>query len=691
MAQAATDMQGLLSAARLPSMPQILLKLLDLCQSDSAGVTDIAKLVANDAALTARILGVANSAAYQRDGRKAGLVNSLNLLGSEMVKTLLISESVFQTFSGFSNAARLDLGPFWRDALRTAVIARDVAKAMAYPQVEEAYLAGLLHDVGRLALLAAAPAQYEALFLETDEVSLCAAEIRAFGFTHAQAGAWLVERWNLDTFMADSIRYHHEERATVRSAPPMVRIIHTAHALAGLVHETVSDAAALCGVAQADLERICELAQAQVDKSAALLGIVLTDTVRGELSQAVSDMALSSEWTRSLARVTDDAQRLTMIRQSAQVYFDLNDSLVLLQSGNGRELMCVSAARQRQRLLEFAVALAQGGGIAASALHHRMEFVQSGGPQCGLAEDQLLRAMQADALVCLPLIAGTRCLGVVVGAASTAALEALRPRSRFLNLFAAEAAQALNRQALEAAEIDQHIARVRAEFVQRSRGLAHEVNNPLAIIKSYLGVLDEKLGRAEPVTDEITILGEELDRIGNMLGEFAGTQPPRSVSGTDMNRVVQDVVALFQESRYLPPLVQLESRTHAQPCMVEVAPDALRQVLVNLIKNAVEALPTGGNISVTSRAARAEHECSFWALVVSDDGPGVPAAMAEKLFKPMPSTKPGDNRGMGLSIVHGLVQKFGGQIRCSSSAAGTSFEVLVPAQTPQAQKAVQSP
>ena len=103
--QAQHDIRNQLLVARLPAMPQILLKLLALCEADEAGMAELAKLIGNDAGMTARVLTVANSAAYHRDGGKVDLLHALNVLGLELIKTLVISEAVFQTFHGFPTPA----------------------------------------------------------------------------------------------------------------------------------------------------------------------------------------------------------------------------------------------------------------------------------------------------------------------------------------------------------------------------------------------------------------------------------------------------------------------------------------------------------------------------------------------------------------------------------------------------------
>src|SRR5487761_2079698 len=97
-----------LLAARLPAMPQILSKLIALCQSDEAGIGELAKVIAHDAGMSAKVLSVANSSAYNSGNRKVSLMQAINTLGTEVLKTLVISESIYQTFSRFSRLPGID-------------------------------------------------------------------------------------------------------------------------------------------------------------------------------------------------------------------------------------------------------------------------------------------------------------------------------------------------------------------------------------------------------------------------------------------------------------------------------------------------------------------------------------------------------------------------------------------------------
>lgn len=131
---------------------------------------------------------------------------------------------------------------------------------MKYPHLEEAYLAGLMHDVGRLVLLATAPREYALVFLAKDDDILCEIEERTLKITHQEAGAWLIERWNLDSFLSDSVLYHHESASRLGNTHPLIRITLLAHLLSdnGVEEQTVKAAASLCGIDSADLIRIAD-------------------------------------------------------------------------------------------------------------------------------------------------------------------------------------------------------------------------------------------------------------------------------------------------------------------------------------------------------------------------------------------------------------------------------------------------
>nr|WP_307719770.1 HDOD domain-containing protein [Massilia sp. YMA4] len=633
------DIRNRLLIARLPAMPQILIKLIELLQTDDAGMPELADLIAKDAGMTGKILAVANSSAYQRGNRSVGLEQSLVSLGTDMIKTLVISESVFQTFNSFPHSGGTDLRAFWKHALGAAVVARDAARLMAYPHVEEAYLAGLLHNVGRLALLATAPREYATNFLARDDADLCAIEQRTLQITHTEAGAWLIERWNLDSFLADSVLYHHEPVARLESAHPLIRIVRLAHLL---VHhadqpELAAEAAALCGIGEQALDGIMQAAARQVRQSADYLGIDLTgadeivappatmpppaDPVQQRLQEEVRNMMLVSEMSQSIARQQGETNMLEAMTRSARVLFDFGTAVILLENPTGQALVGVAAGEHQQRLAQFAIALDRPGIIASAAADRRVMLATRGAQPLGIAEEQLFRILGTESIACVPLLAGQRCLGVLIGGVDAWRLPDLHKRERFLQAFGNQAASALETALSERGHARRQIAHVADEYRDATRRVLHEVNNPLSIIKNYLSVLDAKLARREPVVSEMSILNEEIDRVGQLIGGLADLQPTDASRVTNIARVVDDVLRLFRATDFLPASVQVLVRMLDEPNEVAGDADLLKQILVNLVKNSVEAMPQGGRIEIANRGHVNRERRLYVELVVSDSGP----------------------------------------------------------------------
>ncbi len=695
MHQSDNDIRNRLLIARLPAMPQMLIRLIAHLQADDLGMQELAALVATDPGMTSKILAVANSSAYHRSGRPVALEHSLITLGTDMIKLLVIGESVFQTFNNFPHSCSTDLRGFWKHSLTAAVIARDLANRMQYPQVEEAYLAGLLHNVGRLALLATAPQEYAFNFGARDDEDLCAVEQRTLQITHAEAGAWLIERWNLDSFLADAVLYHHEPSAKLAASHPLIRIVRVAHLLA--THDIDgADVAEALGLCELDIEgarALCAGAARQVAKAALDLGIDLAgaddvvaptayaarvrDPVQQRLSDDVRNLVLVSEVGQTFARQQGESALLEAMTRSARILFDFDNAIILLENASGHAL--VGTPSGPQRLAEFSVALDKGGALADSALERNMAWIPGEAHQIGLAEQQLLRILGTDSMLCVPLVAGQRCLGVLVGGVPAWRVVACKKRERFMHAFGLQAANALETAMAGRGHARRQLAHVAEEYREASRRVVHEVNNPLSIIKNYLSVLDDKLNRQEPVVGEMSILNEEIDRVGALISGLTAEPRIDGERATSLTRVVDDVLRLFHATGFVPPTVQLTAAMSAGCGNIECDADVLKQILVNLIKNAVEALAGGGGrIGIADRNHVNREQRLYVELIVSDDGPGLPPAVLANLFSRVRSAKEGLDHGLGLSIVHGLVTKVGGLITCHSGPAGTAFEMLLP-------------
>jgi putative nucleotidyltransferase with HDIG domain len=701
MQRSEIDIRKRLESIRLPTMPQVLLKLMQQCQDENAGMSDLARLIAQDPGLASTLLSAAHSSAYHRSGgRKPSIEQALMALGTDMVKTLVISESVFQMLNEFSRPGAIDLRGFWKHSLSTAVMARAIAQRMQHVHVEEAYLAGLLHDVGRLALLAAAPQEYAFNFHASDDAKLCWVEQRTLQITHAEAGAWLVQRWRLDSFLADSIQYHHEPTERLANAHPLIRIVSLAHLMStpDADEATLSEAGQLCAMSLEDIAELRRNTASEIEKAAAMLDIDIAGAddipsraahmpaqsyagpgaIQDQFSEEMRNMVLATSIGRTLGRQTDQAGLLETLTRSATILFGFDESIVLLTERQERRMKGMPGEGQPQRLAEFSVSLQPGGRIANAALNGRLNVIRRHGDMLDLLEEQLLGMLSSECLVCLPLADKGECVGMLIGSTGEARAAELQARERLLLTFGVQGAKALQQMENDEAELNQRVREVAREYQAATRRVAHEVNNPLSIIKNYLGILDGKLRRQDMVVNEVSILHEEIDRVGQIVRELANLQPVRADSSVEIGRVVRDVVQLFQETEFLPPGVNIHLMLQSSPSEVEGNADTIKQILVNLLKNAVEAMPAGGEIEIADHGHVNRDGRLYVELSLRDNGPGMPQHVLASLFTPVKSAKPGANRGLGLSIVHGLVTKMNGMILCRSNGNGTTFEILLP-------------
>ena len=686
-----TDIRDRLLATRLPAMPHVLLKLLALCHREDAGIADIAEVVAKDAGICGRIMSVANSAAFARNGKCPSLERALMTLGGDTIRSLVIGESVAQVFSHFSRQCPVELSSFWRHSLTTAVIAKEMAKAVSYSHTEEAYLAGLLHDVGRLALVCACPKEYGAFFPAPESDANCDLEKTWLQITHAEAGAWLIERWRLDSFLADSVLYHHQPISQVENLPTLVRLLLVANRLAefGPNSQQVDEAALLLSLPAESLNDIAERAESLVKQAAEQLGIDLkaeADTQsatdhsgNSALAEEVRQLLTTTEAIRPVWMHHDDQEVLRTLVRSAHILFAFEQAAILSYDPAKNILVGVPLDKEHQRLGEISLPLASGTPMSDALLRNDPLFLDLDDPALSVAEKQLLRLLEATTAVCLPL-PGTPCaIGILIGVTRPAQRDALKKRPALLQSFATQGARAIESARQHKASVSERVDGVIDAYGDAAKRMVHEANNPLAIIKNYLGILDNKLKSQQPVDSEISILNEEIDRVGKILLAFSTKRPANDDQRADINRIARDVVRLFENTGFAPASVRISARTGDAPLNIPGDANLARQILINLVKNAIEAMPEGGDITIAADGLINFGGRMCVDLSVRDTGPGIPDGLLKSVFGPIKSNKEGENRGLGLRIVNELVEKLGGQVICSSGQDGTRFSVLLPA------------
>lgn len=224
---------------------------------------------------------------------------------------------------------------------------------------------------------------------------------------------------------------------------------------------------------------------------------------------------------------------------------------------------------------------------------------------------------------------------------------------------------------------ERRIQRDRLLAVQTlSAGLAHEVRNPINAAKLQLELLERRLRRttSDPkLLEPGALAGKEIARLTQLLNEFlAFARPPElHVADHDVAAIVRQVAELERIAAERRGATLVVGECPAE-LVARIDAPKLHQIVLNLVRNAIEAVSPGGHVTIAARADEGSVR-----VAVEDDGPGIPEAVAARIYEPFFSTKEAGT-GLGMSIVHSLVALHGGTIRFQTGAGGTRFEVALP-------------
>ncbi len=218
--------QKVLTSTALPSLPAVAVRIIELVQEPDVSIDMLTRTLAADPALSARILRTANSGFYGRVRGVTNLRDSIMVLGLRTVRTLALG---FSLVSGIrkSEEGGFDHTEFWQRSLLAATGARALARAVNSPMREEAFLTGLLHSIGVLALNQVLVQEYQAVIAASggDYDLLRDKERQAFGTDHAQLGAELAARWNLPQSFVDGIAHYPDPAAAPEVHQPLARFV----------------------------------------------------------------------------------------------------------------------------------------------------------------------------------------------------------------------------------------------------------------------------------------------------------------------------------------------------------------------------------------------------------------------------------------------------------------------------------
>jgi iron only hydrogenase large subunit-like protein/nitrogen-specific signal transduction histidine kinase len=213
---------------------------------------------------------------------------------------------------------------------------------------------------------------------------------------------------------------------------------------------------------------------------------------------------------------------------------------------------------------------------------------------------------------------------------------------------------------------------------QLSAGIAHELNNPLGVITMYTNILKDETSPDSPVYKDLQLIVEQAERCRGIVGGLLNFARKNQVILVETN--MPEFVSRSIDSIIRPENIEIVVENKLTDPIARIDKDQMMQVLTNLEKNAVEAMPKGGRLTITLSGS--EHE---FVIAISDTGIGIPQENMDKIFTPFFTTKEvGKGTGLGLPLIYGIVKMHRGQIQVTSNAdpwkgdTGTTFTIKIP-------------
>ena len=218
-------LERLRSSPQLPSLPAIALKALELARKDNVNISEIADLISNDPALSTKILKTVNSSFYGLPKQVSTISHALVILGLQAVKTLALGFSLLNNLKG-ANSGDFNYIDFWKRSIYSGVAGKLLARKLNVVQQEEAFLAGLLGDIGILVMHRVIGPEYDALLVQANGdgetmMRLCR---QKFDLDHAEVAGMLAEHWQLPPVLGAPIRFHHDP-AGGQADPALGRLV----------------------------------------------------------------------------------------------------------------------------------------------------------------------------------------------------------------------------------------------------------------------------------------------------------------------------------------------------------------------------------------------------------------------------------------------------------------------------------
>jgi PAS domain S-box-containing protein len=394
-----------------------------------------------------------------------------------------------------------------------------------------------------------------------------------------------------------------------------------------------------------------------------------------------------------------DSKQIVQAAFSLMQHLFPADGIFLFQPDPQAARLCVTHALTKKDPDQSPPSLSPGEGIAGWVMERRQPALANNvqtDPRYSSRLDPYLGTRQVAAMA-VPLLVPDGVIGVLLVA--NWRTDPYTPQDlRVLQAVASTLTAALENARLynEQQQLLREKEQTQAQLIHSEKmsalgrlaaSMAHEINNPLQAIQGCLTLTEEELNdqhRQEKLTRYLGVIGTEIERMAELVRRMRGFYRPARDGRmpTDLHEVLESVLELSSKQLQQSNVSVEYKWTQAVP-LVQANPDHLKQVFLNLVLNAIDAMPEGGTLCITGASDQLQHDgsppCPAVRVELRDTGTGMSREVESRLFEPFFTTKD-HGSGLGLSTSYGIIQSHGGQIIVHSrEGLGTSFSILLPA------------
>lgn len=718
---------------RLPSLSVVAARLIELTTREDTSVSDIVEILESDASLTAALLKMTRRAdiAIRADG--ISVERAVGLLGFDAVRNLSLTVQLHGTLGdseadGLAQSRRQGL---WKHSLAVACASEMLARKLGWKQkAGEAFVCGLLHDIGKLALDACLPKSYARVWelVEKRRMCICDAEEELLGLDHTVAGKRLLKRWGLPDEVVDCAWLHHQSAESYPSNcadSDLVMLVSLADAvvrqcgfgLSGVRHaQDVGDLSTRLGVdrnALTDLAEKLPARMAPLVEAAGLTeegGEVLSSDallrtnrelgqLNAELTSANRSLTLKSRCLAASAAymrvIESESDEASLLRAASRLLHKLFEAKLvcgcLLDNGSSHVRV---ASHDDDGTRESSIELP--GGLDAGDSGARVSFVPAHAGYSELLDRIDIPRVPSDCFV-LTIELGERMRLVVVVYGEERQLKAYVPVDRSglevlagairLSLQGAAVRATSDRVAEELLSANRRLRSAQRELLEArsismvaamAAGAAHELNNPLAVIsgRAQLAMRDAEDSEHKKLLETIVEHSNKAARIVTDLMGFAKPRPP-APSRAPLGDVLRSTCQHWQSCEG-GRSVDISFDLGDEHASLYVDRDQFDEILTAVLDNAAEACGgERGIVQINSTSSATDEQVR---IVVEDRGVGMSSDVLEHCLDPFFSHRPaGRGRGLGLSRAYRLATINDGALWIESTPkAGTRVTLQFP-------------